>query len=70
MNPMDHIIVENGQILFDEVMGRLLDRADADPRMTQLHMAFEATEDAGAQELLLLEIERRMEELAMLEEMQ
>ncbi len=70
MNPIDHIIVENGEILYDEVMRELLDRADADARMVQLHMAFEATDDADAQSLLLDEIMARMEELARLMELQ
>ena len=74
MIPEHHIRVTRvgGSDLYeiDETMARLMDRADADGRMTQLHMAFEATDDPVEHELLLSEMMRRFEQLSRLEEMQ
>jgi len=73
MNPADHIRVipvpgtDLCEVYTSPLMGRVLDRADGDPRMAQLHMAFEATDDAVEQELLLSELARRIEQLAHLE---
>lgn len=69
MNPNDHIravpVPGTGlvEVWTSPAMDRALTRADTDARMAQLHMAFEATTDADTQELLLLEMERRIEEL-------
>jgi len=73
MNPDDHIhaVPVPGTDLYEvytsPLMGRVLDRAANDPRMAQLHMAFEATDDDSEQELLLSEMARRMEQLGRLE---
>ncbi len=67
MNDTHVWIDEAGNIWFDEFMRRVLDRAATDPRSLQLHLAFEATDDQDAQELLLEELGIRLRELGMME---
>lgn len=63
-----HVWVDpDGNFYYDEFMRRVLDRAATDPRSIQLHLAFEATDDADAQELLLEELGIRLRELGLME---
>ncbi|MBU2855442.1 hypothetical protein HF289_00700 [Acidithiobacillus ferrooxidans] len=74
MNPDDHIHVEQiGDIALVEIsdaMQRVFDRADTDPRMMQLDRLMAEAEDSEFWIMLLDAMAQRMEELALMEEMQ
>ncbi|MEL5848244.1 MAG: hypothetical protein U7M05_02630 [Candidatus Igneacidithiobacillus chanchocoensis] len=74
MNPNDEIEVERTgnmvAVRISAALQRVYDRADRDPRMLALEQLMDEAEDGATAELILLEMAKRLEELALMEEMQ